>query len=47
MYNNPSGVILPATGAAIAIWLPLAGFALIAAGFAIWRIGAKRKQPKA
>lgn len=42
MYNN---AFLPATGMAVAIWWPLAGMALIAAGFAIWRISAKRNQP--
>lgn len=44
MYNN---AFLPMTGAMVAIWWPLAGMALIAAGFAIWRITSKRRQPDA
>lgn len=43
MYHNS---VLPATGMALAFWWPLAGFALIAAGVAIWRIAAHKKQPK-
>lgn len=45
MYNN---AVLPATGlAAGLIWWPLAGFALIAAGFALLRIAKRRRQPEA
>lgn len=45
MYQNASGT-LAMTGIGMAIWWPLAGFALLAAGLALWRIGVKRSQPK-
>jgi len=37
MYNNTTGAILPATGAGVALYWPLAGFALIALGFGLMR----------
>lgn len=42
MYNN---AILPATGMMVAIWLPLAGMAIIALGFALMRMSIRKKQP--
>jgi hypothetical protein len=44
MYNQ---VTLSATGLAISLWYPLAGFALIAAGFALMRIAKRKHQPAA
>lgn len=46
MYNQVA-FSLPATGAAVAVWWPMAGMALIAVGFAVWRIAYKRRQPSA
>lgn len=45
MYNNMGLSVLPATGMALAVWYPLAGFALLAAGVAIIRIGKRKRQP--
>lgn len=45
MYNNTGLTVLPATGMAMAVWYPLAGFALMAAGFAVIRIAKRKNQP--
>ena len=44
MYHNGAAV-LPATGATVSFWWPLAGFALIMLGFALIRMaGTFRKE---
>ena len=47
MYNNTGLTVLPATGMTLAVWYPLAGFALIAAGVALLRIARRKRQPPA